>query len=98
MDEQAIRRAALRTLRRAIRERFPQGVERIRWLRWAARVAKSSTPAQLTLPLQYAQAASSGSIVTPSTGGPHDASSNRILESQHSRTGAQRLGTGGTTL
>jgi DNA invertase Pin-like site-specific DNA recombinase len=31
--------------------------------------------------------------VTPSTGGPHDASGNRILESQHSRAGAQRLRT-----
>jgi hypothetical protein len=46
MDERANRRAAIVTLRRAIRERFPPGVERTRWLRWAARAAKSSTPAQ----------------------------------------------------
>ncbi len=31
-------------------------------------------------------------IVTPSTGGHHDAASNRILESQHSRTGSKRIG------
>jgi hypothetical protein len=42
MDERAIRRAALLTLRRAIVERFPPGPERTWWLRWAARVAKSS--------------------------------------------------------
>ena len=29
-----------------------------------------------------------------STGGPHDASSNRILEGQHQGTGLQRLGIG----
>jgi hypothetical protein len=32
MDEQAIRRAALITLRRAILKRFPPGPERTRWL------------------------------------------------------------------
>jgi len=42
MDERAIRRAVLLTLRRAIVERFPPGPERTWWLRWAARVAKSS--------------------------------------------------------
>ena len=33
-----------------------------------------------------------GAIVTPSTGGPHDASSIRILKGQHSRARPQRLG------
>jgi hypothetical protein len=36
MDEKAIRRAALVTLKRAILERFPPGPERRAWLRWAA--------------------------------------------------------------
>jgi hypothetical protein len=36
--------------------------------------------------------------VTPSTGRPQDASSNRILESQHLGTGPRRFGTGGTAL
>ena len=34
MDERAIRRAALVTVRRAILERFPPGRERRAWLRW----------------------------------------------------------------
>jgi hypothetical protein len=34
MEEKAIRRAALITLRRAICERFPPGLERRAWLRW----------------------------------------------------------------
>ena len=34
MDEKAIRRAALITLRRAIYERFPRGPERRAWLGW----------------------------------------------------------------
>src|SRR5262252_7452113 len=34
MDEKAIRRAALITVRRAICERFPPGRERQAWLRW----------------------------------------------------------------
>jgi hypothetical protein len=34
MDERAIRRAALVTVRRAICERFPLGAERRAWLRW----------------------------------------------------------------
>ena len=34
MDEKAIRRAALLTLRRAILTRFPPGHERRAWLRW----------------------------------------------------------------
>jgi hypothetical protein len=57
MDEKAIKRAALLTLRRALRERFPPGVERTRWLRWAARAAKSLTPAQL-VPLPTGRASS----------------------------------------
>jgi hypothetical protein len=36
MDQQALRRAALITLRRAILERFPAGLERTAWLRRAA--------------------------------------------------------------
>jgi len=36
MDEKAVRRAALITLRRAIWERFPPGRERDAWLTWAA--------------------------------------------------------------
>jgi hypothetical protein len=36
VDEKAIRRAALITLRRAICERFPPGPERRAWLRWVA--------------------------------------------------------------
>jgi hypothetical protein len=43
MDERAIRRAALLTLRGAIRERFPLGAERTWWLRWVAGAAKPST-------------------------------------------------------
>jgi hypothetical protein len=38
VDEKAIRRAALITLRRAICERFPAGRERRAWLTWAATV------------------------------------------------------------
>jgi hypothetical protein len=34
MDAKAIRRAALITLRRAIRERFARGPERTAWLQW----------------------------------------------------------------
>jgi hypothetical protein len=34
MDEKAIRRAALITLRRATCVRFPPGLERRAWLRW----------------------------------------------------------------
>jgi hypothetical protein len=41
VDEKAIRRAALITLRRAICERFPLGPERRAWLRWAVRAANS---------------------------------------------------------
>jgi DNA invertase Pin-like site-specific DNA recombinase len=57
MDEKAIKRAVLVTLSRAIRKRFASGPERNRWLRWAVN------------PLQGMQAASSGPIVTSSTGG-----------------------------
>jgi hypothetical protein len=39
MDEKAIRRAALVTVRRAILERFPPGPERETWLRWAEQIA-----------------------------------------------------------
>jgi hypothetical protein len=39
MDERAIRRAALITLRRAILERFPPGLERRTWLRWLKTMA-----------------------------------------------------------
>jgi hypothetical protein len=38
MDQEAIRRAALITLRRAICERFPPGRERRAWLAWAQRL------------------------------------------------------------
>src|SRR5690348_15570344 len=38
MDEKAVRRAALLTLRRAICERFPEGAERVAWLAWAERI------------------------------------------------------------
>jgi hypothetical protein len=38
MDEQAIRRAALVTLSRAIFETFPPGRERQAWLTWLAKV------------------------------------------------------------
>jgi len=34
MDQRAVRRAALVTVRRAIRERFPPGLERTACLRW----------------------------------------------------------------
>jgi hypothetical protein len=34
VDDEAIRRAAFITLRRAICERFPPGAERRAWLRW----------------------------------------------------------------
>jgi hypothetical protein len=37
MDEKALRRAALITLRRAICQRFPRGREREGWLEWAGR-------------------------------------------------------------
>jgi len=40
MDEKAIRRAALVTVRRAILERFPPGRERDAWLRWVERLAE----------------------------------------------------------
>jgi len=36
MDEKAIRRAALVTVRQAILGRFPPGPERRKWLRWLA--------------------------------------------------------------
>jgi hypothetical protein len=39
MDDEAIRRAALITLRRAICERFPPGAERRAWLRSLERLA-----------------------------------------------------------
>ena len=42
MDEKAIRRAALITLRRAICERFPPGRERRAWLRWLAWVVSAA--------------------------------------------------------
>jgi hypothetical protein len=94
MDAKAIRRAALVTLRRAICKRFPPGPERWAHLQWAAGLAKSSTPRQ-SHSLPGAQATSSEPIVMPSTGGgPHDASSNRIRESQRSGTGPERFGTG----
>jgi hypothetical protein len=46
MDEKAITRAALITVRRAILERFPPGPERTRWLRWAVHAAKPPTARQ----------------------------------------------------
>jgi hypothetical protein len=45
MYEKAIRRTALVTLRRVIRERFPAGPERRAWLRWAVRAANSQRQA-----------------------------------------------------
>lgn len=45
MDAKAIRRAALITMHRAIREHFPPGVERTRWLRWV-RDAPVQSPAE----------------------------------------------------
>jgi hypothetical protein len=50
MDEKAARRAALVTLRRSIVERFPPEPERRAWLRWAAGLAKSSTPQSILVP------------------------------------------------
>jgi hypothetical protein len=48
MDEKAIRRAALLTLRRAICKRFPPGRERRAWLTWAvtacAHLASAAQP------------------------------------------------------
>jgi len=38
MDEKAMRRAALITVRRAICERFPPGQERDSWLAWLGRI------------------------------------------------------------
>ena len=46
VDEQAIRRAALVTVRQAILEPFPPGPERSAWLRWAAGLAKKYEAAQ----------------------------------------------------
>jgi hypothetical protein len=42
MDEKAIRRAALITLRRAILQSFPPGAERRKRLRWLAAVARNA--------------------------------------------------------
>jgi hypothetical protein len=50
MDGRGIRQAALVTLRRAIRERYPPGTERTRWLRWAAHAANINGPATSPLP------------------------------------------------
>jgi hypothetical protein len=47
MDEKAVRRAALVTLRRAIWEHFPPGVERTGWLRWLTRIAAKDAAARL---------------------------------------------------
>ena len=44
MDEQAIKRAALVTVRRAICERFPPGPERRTWLRTTDRVLALQLP------------------------------------------------------
>jgi hypothetical protein len=52
MDGRAIRRAALATLRRAIRERFPPGRARRVWLAWAQRVSEP------TAVLHYGEATS----------------------------------------
>jgi hypothetical protein len=80
MNEEAIRRAALVTLRRAIQEGFTPGAERTRWLLWAARAAKSSTPSH---PILFLTGRAGGvkQAYRDASGGPHDANNDRILES-----------------
>src|SRR6266513_2779043 len=57
MNEKALERAALVTLRRAILERLPPGPERTMWLRWAARLATSSqTPGAIRVGQAYRDA------------------------------------------